>query len=203
MARLFFIRHAESHANADGAVLPNADIPLSPQGRAQAHELAERLSAPVGPVFVSTYLRTQETAAPWCEKHGIRAVKHPLTHEFSIFDHRLIAGMNAAQRRPLTEQYWAVANVNQRCGEAAETFAEFVSRVDSFIQEMESMATDAVCFGHGIWIALLIWRLRGQDASDGVAMRTFRQFQLDLPMPNCAIWHLDRTNLGDWVATQQ
>jgi hypothetical protein len=47
-----------------------------------------------------------------------------------------------------------------------------------------------VIFGHGLWFALLIWRQLGFTQVDTATMRAFRQFQLALPMPNCAVYHL-------------
>lgn len=198
VARL--IRHAESHANAGGAVMPNPDIPLSPRGLQQAQALAEWLPAPTGPVYVSSFLRTQQTAAPWCARHGIAPVEHPLIHEFSMLDHRLIVGLDAVQRRPLAERYWQSADPAQRNGAAAETFAEFAARVEGFVDGMNQLADGAVLFGHGIWIALLVWRLRGGALHDSAAMRAFRCFLPDLPMPNCAVWDFERDAAGQWSA---
>jgi hypothetical protein len=55
-----------------------------------------------------------------------------------------------------------------------------------------SVPDRSVLFGHGICFALLFWKLGGGDAivtSRGMA--TFRRFQLDLPVPNCAVFALE------------
>ena len=53
--------------------------------------------------------------------------------------------------------------------------------------------TTPFLFGHGIWFALLCWKLRGFSAADATGMREFRRFQRALPMPNCALrWAASR-----------
>jgi probable phosphoglycerate mutase len=61
--RLWLIRHAESTWNAQGRWQGQGDPPLSPQGRAQAEQLAARLSEEAIEVLVASDLaRTVETA---------------------------------------------------------------------------------------------------------------------------------------------
>lgn len=60
----------------------------------------------------------------------------------------------------------------------------------------------AVLFGHGIWFALLFWKLGGGDAIEtSRGMASFRRFQRALPMPNCAVYALELQPSGQWSAT--
>lgn len=198
MNRFTFIRHAQSHANAGGVTMPNADIPLSSQGLLQAERLAAVLPAPESAVFVSSFLRTRQTAAPWCAQHALTPATHPLIHEFSTIDHRRIEGLDLAARRPITEAYWQAADPDLRCGEAAETFREFDARVRAFIAQLDELPAGSLLFGHGMWIALLIWRLRGELGRDSADMRAFHVFLRDLPLPNCAAWHFAHDPARGW-----
>lgn len=198
MSRFTFIRHAQSHANAGGVVMPNADIPLSPLGAGQAERLASLLPAPESAVFVSSFLRTRQTAAPWCARHAFAPATHPLIHEFSTIDHRRIEGLDLAARRPLTEAYWQAADPDFRYGDGAETFREFDARVRAFIAQLDALPAGSLLFGHGMWIALLIWRLRGELGCDSADMRAFHTFLRDLAMPNCAVWRFERDPAQGW-----
>jgi len=190
MARLTFVRHAQSVANAGGQTLPHATIPLSSTGEAQAAWIAMRLPIDASAVHVSKFDRARETARPFCERIGLQARVHPLMHEFSAIDPARIAGLTGAQRRPLTDAYWARGDRDARMGDAADTFGEFVGCVDGFIDGMDDLADGSVLVGHGIWFGLLAWRLMGFQADTPDDMRAFRQFQVALPMPNCAVYEL-------------
>jgi hypothetical protein len=41
-----------------------------------------------------------------------------------------------------------------------------------------------------MWFAMLLWRIMAFPVGDHLAMRSFRAFQLGLPMPNCAVYEL-------------
>lgn len=200
MTKLLFIRHAESLANAGGVTMPNELIPLSPYGQNQARQLADALSITPAAVLVSAFLRTQETARRFCERVSAVPVIHPLLHEFCTFDPALIASINIEQRRPVTEGYWTDADPDKRMGEDAESFHEFAARVAGFEKELDSLADTTVIFGHGMWLALLVWRLLGFSTQGSSAMQAFRRFQLALPMPNCAVFTLERSTSGTWSA---
>ena len=83
-------------------------------------------------------------------------------------------------------------------GPQGETFDEFEQRVAAFLQQLDGIPDRAVLFTHGIWISMLVWKLLGFAAQDGPGMRAFRQFQLGLPMPNCAVYRLREVVPGIW-----
>lgn len=201
MRRFIFIRHAESFANAGGVTMPNAEIPLSDEGRRQAQRLADMLDLKPSRVVVSSFLRARQTAQPFCERLSIEPIVHPLIHEVSVIDPALIDGMNLEQRRPVVDAYWREANPDKRAGTNAETFHEFSARVLAFQDEMDSLPDRTVIFGHGIWLALLLWSLSGKPMRGSEAMKDFREFQLGFHVPNCAIFKFDKDNtISKWHA---
>ena len=143
-------------------------------------------------------MRTQQTAAPYCARVHRQAEVHPELHEFSALDTDQLQGMLGAERRPLADAYWAEADPYQRAGPKAETFLEFNSRVDAFVDELAQLPDRCVLFGHGIWFGLLFWKLMGFTAGDSHGMRAFRRFQSGLPMPNCAVYELEGPHGGRW-----
>lgn len=189
MKTLYLIRHAQSHANAGGAPLPDHELPLSGTGRRQAAGLVSRL--PEGRrAFVSQMRRTQETAAPYCVQHGIEPAVLPCLNEFSYLPFDLIANLSPEARRTLAQAYWQRGNVNERTGQGADSFADFDARVEAFLQQWPQWPDGSLMFGHGIWIALLAWKLLGFQVATPADMAAFRAFQTALPMPNTAVWAL-------------
>ena len=55
------------------------------------------------------------------------------------------------------------------------------------------MPHGSLLFGHGIWIALLAWRLSGNRVELGADMAAFRAFQSSLHVANASMWRLDGT----------
>ena len=222
MKTLYLIRHAQSHANAGGAPLPDCELPLSDIGRRQAAELFDRLpeskhselspqenSAPPHgepssrSVFVSQMRRTRETAAPYCRHYGIEPAELPCLNEFSYLPFDLIAKLSPGERKPLAQAYWQRGDVDERVGQGADSFADFDTRLEAFLQQWHQLPDGSLLFGHGIWIALLAWKLLGFQVASPADMAAFRAFQTALPMPNTAVWALSGSCREDlWLVFQ-
>lgn len=187
-----FVRHGQSLSNVGGVTVAHHAIPLTETGHAQARRLAELLP-PAPLVLASPFERALHTARPWCERHGMAAQTQAALREFETIDPALVAGMTGAECRPVADAYWARADVNERMGERAETFAEFAARVQDFrARQMPALPAGTLVFGHGMWMAMLMWQCMGFSWGDAQAMRAFRRFQLGLPVPNGAAYVFTR-----------
>lgn len=72
MTILHFIRHGETEWNAERRIQGQTDVPLSPKGREQARELADRLAdASIGAIWSSDLQRALDTARPLAERLGL------------------------------------------------------------------------------------------------------------------------------------
>lgn len=129
----------------------------------------------------------------------MQPVIHSALNEFSCLDPALIQGMVGAQRRPMADAYWQAADPEQRMGEQADTFHEFEQRVTAFMPELDSLPDKTVLFGHGIWFALLTWKLLGFNAREHRGMKAFRRFRSGFPMPNTAVYRLESFVPGQWL----
>ena len=116
MKKITFIRHGQSVANAGGVTMPHHAIPLSELGELQAEALSTLLPEQPSRIITSSFIRAQQTAAPYTKRVGRSAEVHPLAYEFDNFDLNLIAGMNGAQREPIREAFCKEADPNKRMG---------------------------------------------------------------------------------------
>ena len=194
MKTLYLIRHAQSGANIGGISQPERDICLSATGQQQALALVSHLPSH-RPVWVSEMRRTQQTAAPYCQRYAITPQVLPVLNEFSCLSFDLIRGMDGAARRPLAQAYWQRANPEECTGTGADRFIDFHQRIEHFLHTWQHLPDGSLLFGHGIWIGLLLWKLLGFAAHRSADMRAFRAWQSQLPMPNTAIWQLNGTPL--------
>lgn len=183
MSHIYFVRHGESEANAGGVSRPDKQLALSHKGKEQAQSVIPQLPKPQK-VFVSEMRRTQQTAKPFCEHWQIKPEICSLLNEFSYLDFQLIEGLKAEQRKAHSEAYWQKWDIDYRTSKQVDSFRQFSQRVFDFRQKMTTFEPNTVCFGHGIWIAMLLWQQAGNDPFD---MKGFRLWQLNLPMPNCHI----------------
>ena len=68
----YFMRHAESMANAAERIAGSTDSPLSPRGVAQAAAAAERLaSLDIAAIYTSPQSRARDTAQPLADRLGL------------------------------------------------------------------------------------------------------------------------------------
>jgi broad specificity phosphatase PhoE len=70
--RLFLVRHGETTLSAEDRFAGSTDVPLGPDGQAQARRLAARLAPdPIAAVYCSPMQRTVQTASIVAQPHGL------------------------------------------------------------------------------------------------------------------------------------
>ncbi|CAM4086569.1 histidine phosphatase family protein [Psychrobacter arenosus] len=199
MKSLYIVRHGQSLANTGAESMPDKTIPLTALGIEQATTLCANWQALLpkpSTIYCSQMLRAQQTAQIFCEHHQIEAQALPLLNEFGCLGFTTVKGLKGEARGKLAQQYWVSADLNYRDTEDSDSFADFVERVDGFIDTAASYEHHSVFFGHGIWLGLLAWRLLGIDIQDNTDMRRFRQFQTAMPMYNTVVYRLDISDDG-------
>ncbi|MDO5650586.1 MAG: phosphoglycerate mutase family protein [Moraxella sp.] len=185
MKKIYLIRHAQSVANAmpstgEPVQYCNADIPITELGKRQAHELAIWLDThldgvPDG-VFVSPYLRTQETAQPFLAKINATATMLDELHEFNYLSFDNIKGKTFAELKPLSDAFWAKHDAHYQDGADSDSFASFYEQINQIRAYFQELADGTyVVFGHGFWIGLFLWQMIGRG---GINMSKFREFEL-------------------------
>ena len=166
--------------------MPNAQIPLTEKGYEQAKLVAEMLPVDTSMILCSEFLRTQQTASYYAEKLNMSIETEPWLNEFNTLCHTRIAGLNSEQRKLITDKYWSDADPNRVMGQTAESFFQFGLRVHQFLDYMlHDLPDKTVIFGHGMWFAMLNWKILGFNSYDVWSMRAFRCYQIGMPMLNC------------------
>lgn len=194
MKSLYFIRHGESLANAGGKPLPNADIPLTDKGREQAvSRLAfwQTLNIRPSQIYCSHMKRTHETAMPFCEHYGMSTTTLGLLDELNTLAFEHIKDIMTDARRQMNAKWWQTVGLDDRDGVGADSFGEFLGRVDGFISRLDEFDDKTLFFGHGIWLGLLAYRLMNLPVRDNGDIQRFRAFQTAMPMHNTVLYRLD------------
>ena len=156
---LILIRHGQARAS-DGSY--NRETPLSELGRLQAAAIANKIAASTPPVavYTSPFPRAVDTAAPLCEKLGLKLQVEERLAEFEMADDSL----ESVQQRPDL----VIWRPEHRGAANGETLAEFSVRVagccDEIVQEHLG-ARVAVVAHSGTIDAALRWSVGLASAS--------------------------------------
>lgn len=150
MKHVRLIRHGESAANAGEASLDHATIPLTPKGVGQASLVAGSFAKAPDLIVASPFSRAQATAMQTVAAFPSVPFEIWPIQEFTYLEPARCINTTVAQRRDWVEAYWAKADPAFTDGEGAESFLDFISRAQSFLDRLaEHPAHDIVVFSHG------------------------------------------------------
>ncbi len=171
--RLLFLRHGQTESNVVGALdtaIPGA--PLTSLGERQADSVPSALPQ-IDSVYVSTLLRTQQTAAPLAAE---RALVPTIVDGFKEIqagalemrsDHESQGQYNA------TAYAWALGDLDLRMP-GGETGQEFLARFDAGITSVTGETALVISHGAAIrtWVASRCDNTSGAFAGDHVLANT-------------------------------
>ena len=190
---VWLIRHAESAGNAGLTTSRPDTIPLTGKGIDQASRLADSFTRPPTLIVTSPYIRTQQSAGPTIQRFPTARQEQWQVQEFSYLSPERYRGTTVTDRRPFVEKYWSKCDPHHIDGEGAESFADFIRRVQRAIDGLWSCQSEFVAvFGHGLFLRAMIWRmLFGARPINPSTMSSFRHFLDATTMPNTAITKVD------------
>ncbi|QHC69740.1 histidine phosphatase family protein [Rathayibacter sp. VKM Ac-2801] len=162
--RLLLIRHGQTPSNVAGLLDTRIPGPgLTELGRTQAGALPGQLAGEgIGALFVSTMVRTHETAAPLAAALGLEPIERDGIREVAA------AGLEMRGDEAAVEEYmgtvfrWAGGETSIRLA-GGETGDEFAARYDAVVAEAEALGHEVVALvSHGA--AIRCWAgLRSLD----------------------------------------
>src|SRR5580765_1338522 len=186
MRDIWLIRHAESMANVGAATPTPAEIPLTDKGFCQANELARSLPLRPDAVVVSPFVRTLQTAEPFLQRFDDMPVETLNVQEFTYLSTARTNGTTYEQRKPLVAEFWNRNDPLYADGGVAESFAEFIGRVDRYLNyARETQAQVTFVFTHEQFIKAAMYRVYFENSPvDGKFMSGFCQFMNSFKIPN-------------------
>lgn len=155
--KVVLIRHGESVANAGLPTSDPASIPLTENGRQQAEQIAEKMTIVPDLIIVSPYLRAKQTAEPVIKRFPQAKVEcWPEVREFTYLSPASCAGTTTEDRKERVKSFWQAADPCYVDGEGAESFSQFVQRVDYVLQKLGDVsAKNILVFTHGQFMRAL------------------------------------------------
>lgn len=188
MKEIWWIRHAESEANAGLATQDDGAISLSPIGFEQAKQIPTLFPAAPDLIITSPFLRTKLTAQPLLDKYPQVTPAEWKLYEFTFLSAQRLGLTTWEQRKPHADAFWERGDPFARDGQDAESFAQFVERVQlGLALARETPAQSIVIFTHGFVMYLMLWLvLTNAETLEQIPMAGLRQFFLSFRIPNAA-----------------
>ncbi len=190
---VWLIRHAESIGNAGLPTSEPDTIPITRKGVEQALRLVDSFTQEPSLIVTSPYVRARQSAEPTIRRFPTVRQEQWQVQEFTYLAPERYRETTGADRKPFVDAYWSRCDPHYVDGEGAESFADFIRRVQQAIDRLWSCQSEFVAvFGHGLFMRAMIWRLLvGAQPVDAGAMSSFRHFVAATTVPNAAIVKLD------------
>lgn len=184
---LIFVRHGESEGNVGRVIQGWLDLPLTPQGEAQAAAVARRLaSAGATALYSSPLGRALQTADAIAGTTGLEVIARPDLREYGYGEAQGLTWTEAAQRWGLGDRDWANRSIPGE--EGLDAFRTRVRRQFDELFERHGDST-AIAVIHGGVLGALVASLCGLEAHEFVQLYT----------GNCSIMVVTAERSGDPV----
>ena len=79
-------------------------------------------------MFISPYIRTQQTALPYLQKTGFDATVMPSLQGFNILEFERIFQRELSEIRTMAQAFWQLPN-DHKDGDSTDSFDDFVARI--------------------------------------------------------------------------
>lgn len=179
MKHVLLIRHSESTANVGFKTSTPRDIELTDIGHKQALALADEIHQKPDLIVTSSYIRTLQTASPLMSRFPNTTHEQWSVHEFTYLSPIRCHNTTTEQRVPLAMDYWNRCDPYYRDGDGAESFADFIDRVQSARINIQQRPEEfIILFSHCLFINALQW-VKGQSLTQMITskdMECFRQY---------------------------
>ncbi|MES2225272.1 MAG: histidine phosphatase family protein [Patescibacteria group bacterium] len=183
---IYFVRHGQSEANIAVGVSQPLDSPLTPKGKEQAGQVAERVGLIAFDLLVcSTLIRAKQT----CEAITTRTGKEPVYSE--LFVERREPAELAGKSRDDTEtsELWEAWNENLYTPGSrvsnGENFDDFMERADAALEYLQGREEETILVvTHGRFLRALLARVLLGPTITG---ESFRSFQSNIETQNTGL----------------
>lgn len=190
MTRLVLIRHGQTPSNVLGLLDTGAPGPgLTELGRQQAAGVVDHMAErDVDEIFVSSLIRTHETAAPLAAERGLAPVPLAGIHEVEAGELEMRSDEDSVRRYMRTAFAWGAGDLSVRMPGGADGH-EFFARFDADIAHAAEAGEHPVVVSHGA--AIRIW-VAGRARNIEPAFTAFNH------MPNAGIAVLEGSPDDGW-----
>lgn len=188
MNNIWLIRHGECHSNIGDRTTHPATSELTEAGISQSERIADSIEFQPDIIIHSPYLRTLQSAQPTINKFtGVTVDEWPV-QEFIYLPHERYLNSTQSERQATVDEYWQRCDPQLKNSDEAESFVEFIERMETIIEKLAHSKGTSVVFTHGHVIRAMIWKIiTGRLQKDKAGMEQYRSLRQALYIPNAVI----------------
>ncbi len=201
--QVWLIRHGQSEANAGFSTSMPGEVKLTSKGIEQSEFISEAFSSVPDLVVTSPFIRTQQTAKPTLAKFSNTFSEQWSIQEFTYLSPQRFPNTNTDDRRPFVEAYWARNDPDYNDGQGAESFIEFLHRVQGFAKRLSKRKESFIAvFGHGHFMKAFLWSVISGNSfnHDKHILSGFKHFSKAVKIRNAAIIKLNIIDNNIWLS---
>ena len=189
MLNVWFIRHAQSQANAGERTADPSLIELTTLGREQGACVADLFSRAPDLLVTSPYLRARQTTQFVADKHPQVPLETWPVQEFTYLDRQRCLNTTLAERIPMAREFWDRNDPGYVDGQGTESFAGLMDRAAEMWRRLlaEHDGKWVAVFSHAQFIRAAIWHWMSEgDKATESGMKRFRSCLRAFTIPNGA-----------------
>jgi probable phosphoglycerate mutase len=188
MNNIWLVRHGECGSNIGEKTTHPATSILTETGKLQSECIAACIDAQPDSIIHSPYIRSLQSAQPTINKYpGVTVDEWPV-QEFVYLPHEKFQNSTQTDRQTAVDEYWQQCDPQQKNSDEAESFVEFIDRMERMIALLWHSSDHIIVFTHGHVIRAMIWKIiTGRLQKDKTGMQQYRSLRQALYIPNAVI----------------
>jgi len=188
MNKIWLIRHGECHSNTGVKNTSPATSTLTEKGVRQSECVASSIDIQPDRIIHSPFIRSLQSAQPTINRFPAATVEQWPVQEFIYLPYEKYRGTTRADRKAAVDAYWQQCDPQQKNSAEAESFVEFIDRMETISEKLKRCKGSVIIFTHGHVIRAMMWKIMiGRLAKDKNAMLRYRSLRHALYIPNAVI----------------
>jgi 2,3-bisphosphoglycerate-dependent phosphoglycerate mutase len=188
MKNIWLIRHGECGSNTGEMTTHPGASTLTHKGMMQSRCIASFINHRPDIIIHSPFIRTLQSARMTMDKFPDVTVEEWPVQEFIYLPHEKYKHTTQADRQVAVSEYWRQNKPALKTSVEAESFIEFIDRMQCLVEKLVSTKGHVIVFTHGHVIRAMIWKvITGVLKDDETAMLRYRSLRQALRIPNAAI----------------
>jgi broad specificity phosphatase PhoE len=188
MKNIWLIRHGESQSNSgEKTTHPGTSI-LTQRGLLQAECISSYIQCRPDIIIHSPYTRALQSAQATINKFPDVTVDEWPVQEFVYLPDEKYLNSTQADRLAAVNEYWEQCDPEQKASDEAESFIEFIDRIEIMVEKLMRRKDHVIVFTHGHVIRAVIWKIiTGALKNNTIGMAQYRSLRQAIYIPNAAI----------------
>ena len=157
MKNIWLVRHCESESNSGEKTKHPGSSIITKKGESQAKYISSCIQNEPDLIIHSPYIRTLQSAQSLINKFPETPIEEWPVQEFVYLAAETYLNTTQVERKSYVNRYWKECNPTIKSVDSAESFDEFINRMEMIIEKLEQRSDYVIVFTHGHSIRAMIF----------------------------------------------